>query len=455
MIAPAILSLLWAKNQRALPAFVEQHPGITILSLEGLISSEWQERIVAAGGSVVCLESLLTDAERQATFTALAAKRDELHAAVAEPAWQARWQSGRVAPQRLGEILNEVATEQLPRLVPLAAALEKVTAQYDLRLIVLNEDVTALPRTLISWAKPRGVPTLQLSHGVELGEPYTVHSQLYADVTAVFGERGIEGYTDLGLDTSSLRITGNPAWDDYPQLATRKDEIRTQLTMEYGLSPRIPIVVFGTTWAANMTAFSDEEIHGKTLRVFLAAAKQLLQSGLALQIVIKDHQGAPRDAADRVRRLFAEYELPADSVRYLGGDPTRWVLSADVLISMQSNISIEAMLAGVPAIDLLTEIGMWLGPCYGADSGVLEVEAPALLPTIRELLYNDKLRNKQLAAMQRAVSSHNIGVDGKSTQRVAALMGEMLKARALHSETAIGKANLLPRFAMDAARKAG
>lgn len=455
MSTPAILSLLWAKNQRVLPVFAEQHPGITILTLAGLISSEWQERIVAAGGAVVQVESLLSEGEQQAIAEALATKQSELAAALADPAWQARWQAGRVAPGRLGGMLSEVAAAQLPALVRLAAAIDKVAAQFDLQLIVLNEDVTALPRMLISWARPRGVPTLQVSHGVELGEPYTAHSQIYADVTAVFGERGIEGYTDLGIDTSSLRITGNPAWDDYPQLATRKEEIRTQLAMEYALSPRIPIVVFGTTWAANQTAFSDESIHGKTLRIFLAAAKQLLQSGLALQIVIKDHQGAPRAGAERVHQLFAEYELPADSVRYLGGDPTRWVLSADVLISMQSNISIEAMLAGVPAIDLLTEIGMWLGPCYGADSGVLEVEAPDLAHAIRALLFNDTLRKRQLAAMQRAVTAHNIGVDGKSTQRVAALMTELIQARALRRNDEIGQVLLRPRVATDGAREAG
>jgi O-antigen biosynthesis protein len=452
---PAIFSLLWSRNLRVLPAFVRRRPGTTILSLDGWISKEWQARIVEAGGAVVCVDAMLSVEERQALHAVLTDKEQALQAALREPAWQARWQAAPVAPERLGEILSSVAAAQLPELLPLAAALEKAASRYALQLILLNEDMTARPRVLIDWARRRSIPTLHLSHGVELGEPYTVHAELNADVTAVFGERGIEGYADLGLDTSSLRITGNPAWDDYPALARRRDEIRAELTMHYGLTPRLPIVVFGTTWAANMTAFSDEAIHGKTLRLFLAAARALLQSGLALQLIIKDHPGAPRDGAERVRKLFAEYELPESSVRYLGGDPTNWVLSADVLISMQSNLSIEAMLAGTPAIDLLTEIGMWLGPCYGADSGVLEIEAPQLLDTVRALLYDDTLRKKQLAAMARAVVRHNIGVDGRSTERFVALMEEMIDARRLQAERTIDSANRLPRSAEKAARKAG
>ena len=94
----------------------------------------------------------------------------------------------------------------------------------------------------------------------------------------MFGERGKEGYQDIGLDESSLRITGNPAWDDYPQLRKQRAQIRSRMALQHGLSPELPIVVFGTTWAANLTAFSDEGIHGKTLQIFLAAAKQLIQS---------------------------------------------------------------------------------------------------------------------------------------------------------------------------------
>ena len=89
-------------------------------------------------------------------------------------------------------------------------------------------------------------------------------------------------------------------------------------------------------------------------------------------------------------RLVSELAIPPSYVRYAtGNDATDWVLSADVMVSMQSNLSVEAMLVGVPAIDMLTEIGTWLGPCFGADSGILEVEPWALSQVLAEVLSSE------------------------------------------------------------------
>lgn len=429
MSRPAIFSLLWPKNQRVLTTLVRRQPGTAILSISDLVSDPFREAIAAAGGTVVCVDTLLTREERQALSRQLADSEQALQAALKDPTWQQHWASFPLPPERLAQQLLQVATSQLPALVPFVAALDRASAQYDLRLIALNEDMTALPRLLVAWGKQHRVPSLHLSHGVELGIPYTIHAQLHADITAVFGERGKEGYQDIGLDESCLRITGNPAWDDYPQLREQRTQIRARLALQHGLSPELPIVVFGTTWAANLTAFSDEGIHGKTLQTFLAAAKQLIQAGTMLQVVVKDRPGAPKTAAERMWRLVSELELPPSSVRYAtGNDATDWVVAADVMVSMQSNLSVEAMLVGVPAIDMLTEIGTWLGPCFGADSGILEVEPWALSQTLAEVLSSEELRQRQLQAMQRAVHLHNISVDGSATDRVVALMEELIAA---------------------------
>jgi hypothetical protein len=192
----------------------------------------------------------------------------------------------------------------------------------------------------------------------------------------------------------------------------------------HGLVPTTPIVVFGTTWSANLTALGDEALYGKTLRAFLLACRELRDQGVALQPVVKDRPSR-ESSPQRVQQLAAELGLPADWVRFSMADATSWVLTADVLVSVQSNLSVEAMLAGVPAINLFTELGMALGPCFAADAGVREVEARELAPALRELLVDDERRAQQLAAQARAVAHHNAGVDGQATARVAALMSEL------------------------------
>lgn len=422
----AIASMLWPPNQRVLPAFVKRHPGTTVLSLDGLISQAMRAAIADAGGQVLALEALLDEPARLDLGHAVEARMRTLEAALTQPAWGEYWRAFPLSEHSLAALLSQVAAAQLPTLLRLMAAMDEAQKRFDLRLIVLNEDMTPPPRALVAWGRARGVPSVQLSHGVELFQPYTVHADLQADITAVFGERGVEGYADIGLDLSSLRITGNPAWDDYAELRHRRREIREAVAAEHGLSPHLPIVVFGTTWSANLTAHSDEGIHGRTLHMFLSAAQALVRSGLSAQFVVKDRPGAPAAAQQKIPALFADYGLPSASARYVAGEAMPWVVGSDVVISMQSNLSLEAMMVGTPAVDLLNEVGMWLGPCFAADSGVMEAEASSLADTLQAILGDAKLRARQRQRLAQAAPRHNIGVDGQATERFIALLETLL-----------------------------
>ncbi len=424
MSAPAIVSLLLPKNLRVLEAFVRRHPGTTVLSPAYAATTDARERIAAAGGSWVAVEDLL-DSTDQATIASEVQRRTGgLAEQLATPAWKRSWSGARIPAATLAECLTAEATDRLPGLVPLLTALERAAARYAISLVVVNDDVTPTSRVVVQWARHRQLPTLHLSHSLLLCEPYTVHAQTHADVTAVFGERGVEAYKDVGVDPGRLRVTGNPAWDDYAQLGRYRSELRATMAALHGLVPGTPIVVFGTTWSANLTALGDEALYGKTLRAFLLACRELRDQGIALQPVVKDRPSR-ESSPQRVQQLAAELALPPDWVRFSMADATSWVLTADILVSVQSNLSVEAMLAGVPAINLFTELGMALGPCFAADAGVREVEARELAPALRELLVDDERRAQQLAAQARAVAHHNAGVDGQATSRVAALMSEL------------------------------
>lgn len=424
MSAPAIFALLVPKNLRVLEEFVRRHPGTTVL-LPGCAATEnARERIAVAGGCMVALETLLSAAEHESLATEVKSRTEGLPGKLAAATWKRHWKKPGIPTAALAECLAEEAAERLPGLLGLAAELQAAAAVYSISLVLVNDDLTPVSRVVVEWARRRGIPSLQLSHSLLLCEPYTIHAQLHADVTAVFGERGVEAYRDVGLDPARLRVTGNPAWDDYSRLGHYRPELRATMAALHGLSTAAPIVVFGTTWSANLTALGDEGLYGKTLRAFLVSCKELHDQGVTLQPVIKDRQ-TPESSAPRVHELAAELGLPPGFVRFSMMDAMSWVLVADVLVSVQSNLSVEAMLAGVPAINLFTELGMALGPCFAADAGVLEVQASDLTKALRELLLNDELRAQQLAAQSRAVAHHNAGVDGKATERVVALMSEL------------------------------
>jgi hypothetical protein len=420
----AILSTLWPKNQSVLCAYAERHPGTTILTLREMWNEPLRQRLAAVGCSLVALDTLVSTELAAALGSELASRKAQLAAALARPGWSAGGPDARIPEPVLAECLTAEASERLPGLLHLVAGLQAAAQRYAVRLLILNEDLTASPRVITAWARQQRIPSLHLSHSLLLGEPYTIHGFVHADVTAVFGERALDGYRDVGVDLRRLRVTGNPAWDDYRQLVGRRDAIRAALADRHGLSPSQPIVVFGTTWSANLSALGDEGLYGKTLRAFLLACRELRAAGVALQAVVKDRQSVEGQSR-RLAELLAELEMPKGAVRVAFDDVTSWVVAADVLVSVQSNLSVEAMLAGTPAIDLMTEFGTALGPHFAADAGVVEVEEAGLAAAIRDLLGSPERRAAQRALMQQAAPLHNAGVDGRAGERVVTLMDEL------------------------------
>lgn len=144
---------------------------------------------------------------------------------------------------------------------------------------MVSEDALLLGKTVANWARCC-IPSLQLAHSIALCDPYTVHAQLHTDLLAVYGERGLEGYLDLGIAPERLRVTGSPAWDNYAQLRGQREQANAFLRNKHQLRAELPVVVFGTTWAANLSAHGNESIYGDSLLAFIAACESLRQEGL-------------------------------------------------------------------------------------------------------------------------------------------------------------------------------
>jgi len=328
------------------------------------------------------------------------------------------------------EKVLETLEEQLPAALQWIKALEQASSCYAIDLLAVNEEYMLFARSAVAWARTRGIPSLHLIHGLALSTPYTVHRHADADITAVFGERGVEPYQDMGIPDERLRVTGNPAWDGYPQLAAAREDVRKELLASAGLSPDRPVVVFATTWTADLTVIHDTSIPAELMRQVFRAVKVLRDTdGPALQLVVKDRPGADYVQVGREQALaLARREgLEKEDFWYQTTDTARWVVAADVLIACDSNISVEAMMVGVPAINLLNLNGLRLGPSFDADSGILEVEPAQLAPALRRLLTDAAFREHQLQQAHARVGYYNLGFDGSASERVASLMLEMAR----------------------------
>ncbi|MGA2190577.1 MAG: class I SAM-dependent methyltransferase [Steroidobacteraceae bacterium] len=423
----AIISLLWDCHFEALRQFLAMHEPLTVVAPSGTLTPSMQAVVADSGGSVVWLDALLEgqSADRAAAGAArLGAEfRDYLapnrvfgefaHAGVREP---------------LTAVIAERVASDLPPILRLLACLECAAQQFDIALLATSEDFTPRGKVPTAWARAQGIPSLHVSHAIALVDPYTVHNQLTADKLAVFGSRALEGYLDLGIPAERLAVTGNPAWDCYVQLRTKKAECRRQLNDKYGLNADLPLVVFGTTWAANLSAYVDADIFAQSVTAVLEASRSLAQRGLEFNTVIKDRPANRSFGERRCEDIRKELGVGAENYFYVVDDTPFFAAAADVLIGVDSNYLVEAMLANTPAINLLNPSGLLLGPCFEAESGITEVEFKDLADAVRVLLTDRAARGAQVERASARAAHYNTGAaDGTSAARVANLMAGMAR----------------------------
>lgn len=417
----ALISLLWPKNQHLLRPYLAQRPR-TVYTLAAYANPALQEMVAQSGSRVGILEQLLPEARINALRAEAAEKAQSTARVVEDADWSTFCVAGGCSAKRLRSVLTQDLPARLFESMLLIEALDAARERHAVELLVVNEDLMQAAKTAVLWARNAQIPSLHLSHSAILGQPYTVHHQFNADCMAVFGSRGQAGYLDMGIAPDRMPATGNPAWDAYADLAPRRAEVRHWVFDKYQLQADAPLLVFGTTWAANLTAFADPDIYDRTVRAFLRSCRQLRQSGRRVHCVIKDRASNLGFGRERVGAIARSEGLEPDDYLYTVEDMEALTLAADLLISVDSNLSIEAMLAGTPALNLWDATGWLLGPFFAAEDGVLQVHPDRLADILAQLLDAPALREALLSSLQSRVADFNAGHDGKAAQRVAELM---------------------------------
>lgn len=415
----AIIALLWGSQHPALKQFLEMHEPVVVITHPGQMSPALQTMVAETGGSLMSTSNLSTQTSAAPGTTEVS----DLDARFTD--YLAR-KTRDGLPEHLAAIIANQIRKELPETLGLLDSLQEAAKRFDICLLVTSEDVTRVGKITTAWARAHGIPSLHLAHAIALANPYTVHDQLIADKLAVYGKRGMEGYQDLGIPQDRMHVTGNPAWDSYRELRNQKPACRRQLDEKYKLKPHLPLVVFGTTWAGNLSAHTDEHIYTDTLTVFFCACETLRQQGLEFNAVIKDRPANQALGMQRCSEILGQLETTGEGYAYTTGDTQTFAAAADVLVAVDSNYLVEGMLARTPVINLINTTGMLLGPCFEAESGMLEVEAHQLAEGIQLVLTDQTARSELLAMAGRRAAYYNHGdCDGKSATRVAQLMAEM------------------------------
>jgi hypothetical protein len=412
----ALVTYLWDRHLAAIAEFLPDS-GVDVLVVPTAHATERLHRIAEEQHcQVVLLESLATEPS-----PALDATTRALHDVLAQPDWLPPGQSEEAAA-RLRSIVGARLDADLPAAMATVEALDAARERFDVVLFVTSEDVTSGAKVATAWAKARAVRSLHLAHSLALVDPYTVHAHLLADTLAVYGERGAEGYLDLGIDPSRIVPTGNPAWDVYSDVRAIAPTLRAQMIETFALDQALPIVVFGTTSSGKLTAFDSGDAHLRTLEAFVEACEDLAREGVLVNAVIKDRPTNASRGQALLDQVLAERQARQRYV-YCVEHTEAWTVCADLLVAVDSNYLVERMLVGGTGINLVGIASLPLAPVFDAESGIVEAEGHELAASMRDLLTDAGLRNRlREASARRLEYYHAGGDDGGAAKRVAALM---------------------------------
>lgn len=318
--------------------------------------------------------------------------------------------------------------------VVIAETVRAATERYDIRLAVVSEDHMRDNRALVNFAGQRGVPTLQVIHSVPTGSRMPLEP-VSTEHVAVFSDYTRDQYVALGAPADRTVITGNPAWDPFvrPPLPGHKAAVCASM----GLDPKRPIVNYAITAGADLTAtFAAYPRHHLDLaEAVVHAFVQLSREHPEWQFLLRPRPG-PHDADDFVDMLAA---MPPDDVRAITIDrnsPYNSVVVSDVLLCTQSNMGVEAIMMGKPAINVDIEAfgsaiyREGLGPLFDERDAVLHARSSAEIVTAVEAAMLDEATRLELRARRAySLQKFNGACDGHATARVVDLILRLARAR--------------------------
>jgi O-antigen biosynthesis protein len=424
---PAIVSLLWPRNAGVLETFATGNPGTVVLADHGFPASDLATRVAATGGELREFARLLSPEGRVRACRESKSLITDLETLLAGDEWSGFASDRGWSGTHLGAVIARRAQADMPEIVMTLAALESAFSTHSVRLVVTNEDFTPMRRAVVLWARARGIPSLHLEHALTLTEPYAVHGRIMSDILAVFAESGIEAYVEGPDDVpvDRIRVTGNPAWDAYASLVPAREAIRLELATRHECPASPPWIVFATTWGANWPARVETDVHARTLRWFLQTCRTLFDAGRSETVIVKDRPANQAFGRDLFTRLVMEVGIDPSRILYVTDEIEKWVTAADVVVSVNSLVSVEAILAATPAVNLLTEMDMTMGPMYDAGSGVVDAEVHELTAVLSRVIDDPVFRDEQRRRMRQAAPRYNLGFDGSATARVVRLMNEL------------------------------
>lgn len=417
-IKPALVWLGWDKNSAVLEQYLTDNGPRVLITVGAFVSSGLRQLV----GRHQC-ELLVLAEDAEAPQRAIASRlRDEAFGPQRAQVWRAFEAVHAAKPngERASAVITETVSETLLGFcVKVVDSLDTIASVHPVEMVVVNEDYMLLSKTVVNWAKARGIPSLHIEHNPLGVVAFGAHRQQNADRMVVSGQLAWDNYVAGGYDPQRLVQTGLPQFDRLFAEQQHRAEHRRLLCESLGVRDDRPIILFGTTWSAPHSATMRQDIYFWSVRAYFNAIKQL---GGRFHCVIKDRPATGPESADALGEIAAQLGLAPQDWLYTNADPVSSLMAADMIVAVNSGLLVEAMMAGVPAINVMTDSGAQYGPGLPGHSGVVNVAPDALASNVARLIDDKAWRETQLGYMRQTAASLNAAMDGSAVSRIVQQM---------------------------------
>lgn len=406
----ALLAVLWKHDLPFLKYYLQRNHRIVFL-FSDIADQETIQAIETMGSQVKTLQLSINPSVIEEANQAIMFAMNSLQ--VHKASKQAPCTSEEKV---LLETYKGVLTENLPFVISLLNELQQIEDEYFIESILLNEEISWQGKTIAGWAKQHGIPSILLSHDTRI--PQSCNFERYQSETiAVAGDRSAECYFDSAVPRERIEVIGNPNWNIFKLLMREKRAVRQALCEQSGLDIALPIIVFSATRNTCPSILDDrnllEELNG-----FFFIYPQLLEKGFQAQLVVIDQLATDKNNQKLVLDIVRQLGIPSVLVRCVLSEVESWIAAADVVVSFDSNISAQALLAETPAINLITPFNLLAGPTFSPEDPLLHCELAALADMVEQVLNSEKLRAELQLKMRGNAERFNRGIDGRSEERL-------------------------------------
>jgi hypothetical protein len=308
---------------------------------------------------------------------------------------------------------------QLPWAVRCWEEMARVIESVRPALVCLYAESSGWGRAAVAACREAGVPTLAIQHGILYPKYYSYRHGPgergcpLPDRTALFGESARRLLLELGhYPPESLVLTGSPKFDDLIAAAAGRDRGALRRGLGVGEGERLVVV------ASRHRAI--RETHA-SIGPVLPGLVRAIESLPATRCLVKPH---PAEAA-------ADYDADlagAARIQVLPkSDLVELLQAADLLVTVESLSAVEALVLGLPVVVLnqpnhlreLVDRGVALGVGAGEDPR----------PALEAALFDAPTRERLATARGRYLDEVALGVDGRATARLLALVREQAGLR--------------------------